>query len=107
MVAPLGKVLGQAREATYGPGFVALHFVVDGHAVTVTVSGNARLPDMIGAMESAAARVGSHLLPLLDDRLPLCTACAGAIGGAGGGPDRAWRPAVLGETCGARDHVPR
>lgn len=36
--------------------------------------------------------------------IPLCAVCAGYIGGAFGGPDCEWRPALAGEACGAADH---
>ena len=35
--------------------------------------------------------------------IPLCPACIGAIGGACGGPDAPYRPALKGEACGAAD----
>ena len=36
--------------------------------------------------------------------LPLCPACLSVIGGACGGPDAEYRPALPGEACGAADH---
>lgn len=36
--------------------------------------------------------------------LPLCPACCAAIGGAWGGPDAPWRPALPAERCAAQDH---
>ncbi len=35
--------------------------------------------------------------------LPLCGPCIGSIGGAHGGPDAPYRPALEGEPCGAAD----
>ena len=35
--------------------------------------------------------------------LGLCPACIGSIGGAHGGPDAPYRPALAGEPCGAAD----
>ena len=35
--------------------------------------------------------------------IPLCPECIGAIGGACGGPDAPYRPALKGEACGSAD----
>lgn len=52
----------------------------------------------------------SWAVPRLDDPrydlsaiLALCPACIGSIGGAHGGPDAPYRPALEGEPCGAAD----
>ena len=55
-------------------------------------------------MAEARACFASAAAWHLSGTLPLCPDCYGAIGGACGGPDVPYRPALPGEACGAADH---